>query len=150
MINHMPNRNIQKLYALNFLSGLIFWYPVEKLFLESIGVRAFGISVNAIVFLAVMVAFDVPAGVLADRWRRKYTLVLASGALLIAGVIGGISHNLAEYVLSTVFVGCFMVLTSGTSQAMMYDSLRDSGQEKTYDKHQGRSYALFLAGFGFS
>jgi len=142
--------NIRKLYVLNFLCGLVFWYPIEKLFLESIGVGPFGISINAIVFLTVMVAFDVPAGVLADGWKRKHVLVLACLSLLLASLIAGSSHSLPIYLVATALVGGYMVLTSGTSQAMMYDSLKDSGNEKAYDKHQGRAFALYLAGFGLS
>lgn len=142
--------NVRKLYVLNFLAGTVFWYPIEKLFLLNIGVTPFGISVNAIVFLLILVGFDVPAGILADKWKRKGTLMLAFGGLLIASIIGSLSHNLLEYLPMTLFLGAFVVLTQGTFQAMMYDSLEDTGHHKTYDKHQGWSYALFLAGLGVS
>lgn len=142
--------NIPKLYVLNLLAGMVFWYPVEKLFLLHIGVTPFGISINAIVFLVILVAFDVPAGVLADRWQRKSTLQLAFIALVVSSAIGGLSHNLAQYLLMTIPLGGFVVLTQGTFQAMMYDSLEDTGHQAAYDKHQGFSYALFLTGLGVS
>jgi len=142
--------NIRKLYALNLLAGIVFWYPIEKLFLLHIGVSPFGISINAIVFLVILVAFDVPAGVLADHWKRKYTLQVALIALVIASVIGGLSHSLAGYLPMTIFLSGFVVLTQGTFQAMMYDSLEDTGHQASYDKHQGLSYAMFLAGLGIS
>jgi MFS family permease len=142
--------NIRKLYALNLLAGIVFWYPIEKLFLLHIGVSPFGISINAIVFLVILVAFDIPAGVLADHWKRKYTLQVALVALVIASLIGAISHNLVEYLPMTIFLGGFVVLTQGTFQAMMYDSLEDTGHQSSYDKHQGLSYAAFLAGLGIS
>jgi MFS family permease len=142
--------NIRKLYALNLLAGIVFWYPIEKLFLLHIGISPFGISINAIVFLIILVACDVPAGVLADHWKRKYTLQVALIALVVASIIGGMSHSLAAYLPMTIFLGGFVVLTQGTFQAMMYDSLEDTDHQSTYDKHQGLSYALFLAGLGFS
>jgi MFS family permease len=142
--------NIRKLYLLNLLAGLVFWYPIEKLFLLHIGVSPFGISVNAIVFLVILVVFDVPAGVLADHWKRKYTLQVALFALVIASLIGAAGHSLAEYLPMTIFLGGFVVLTQGTFQAMMYDSLEDTGDHTAYDRHQGLSYALFLAGLGIS
>jgi len=142
--------NIRKLYFLNFLAGTVFWYPVEKLFLKSIGVGAFGISVNAVVYLIIMVSLDVPAGILADKWKRKETLMLAFASLSLSSFIGNFSHNLLEYLPMTFFMSIFIVLTQGTFQAMMYDSLEDTGHHTKYDTHQGRSYALFLAGLGFS
>ncbi len=33
---------IQKLYASNFLTGLVFWYDSEKLFIRNIGIDAVG------------------------------------------------------------------------------------------------------------
>lgn len=142
--------NVRKLYVLNLLAGITFWSAVEKLFLLHIGVSPFGIVVNAIVFLVILVAFDVPAGVLADHWKRKYTVQLGFLALLLSSVIGGFSHNLAEYLPMTIALGGFIVLTQGTFQAMMYDSLEDTGYQASYDKHQGLSHALFLAGLGIS
>lgn len=144
------HKNISKLYVLNFLAGVVFWYPIEKLFMQHIGISAFGVSVNAIVFLLVMVIFDVPAGVLADKWKRRYVLLLAFLCLLIASVTGGFSSNLAEYLPMNIMLGGFVALTQGTFQAIMYDSLRDTGRQRSYDKHQGWSYALFLSGLGVS
>lgn len=144
------HKNIRKLYLLNLLSGIVFWYPIEKLFLQDIGAGALGISINAIVFLATLIVFDVPSGVLADKWKRKYTLLLALGCFIAACLLGGISQSWVQYLPMNILLGGFVVLTSGTFQAMMYDSLRDSGHQGDYDKHQGRSYALFLGGLGLS
>ncbi|MEJ0073488.1 MAG: hypothetical protein WDN27_05420 [Candidatus Saccharibacteria bacterium] len=66
---------------MNILAGLVFWYSVEKLFMYRIGITAFGVSVNAVVLVIVTTLFDVPFGVLADRWNRKYTLALGMLAL---------------------------------------------------------------------
>ena len=142
--------NIKKLYISNFLTGLVFWYAIEKLFMRSIGIDAIGISINAAVYLGITVLFDVPSGVLADRWRRTYTLFLAMVCLGLSDLILGTSHQFATYLIGTVFLSFFIVLTSGTFQAIMYDSLAEIGQEKHYDRHQGRSYGLFLAGIGVS
>jgi len=142
--------NIRKLYILNLLCGIVFWYPIEKLFLQQIGVTPFGVTVSASVFLTVMILFDVPSGILADKWKRKQTLQLAICCFIGACLAGGLSHGLLQYQLANILLGGFVVLTSGTFQAMMFDSLKDSGHQKEYDKHQGRAYALFLAGLGLS
>jgi len=128
--------NVRKLYVLNLLAGITFWSSIEKLFMLRIGVSPFGIAVNTIAFLVTLVAFDIPAGVLADHWKRKYTLQLGFLALLLSSVIGGFSQNLDEYVPMTIALGGFIVLTQGTFQALMYDSLEDTGHQASYDKHQ--------------
>jgi MFS family permease len=143
-------REVKKLYIANFLTGIVFWYPIEKLFLRSIGVTPFQIGVNAVVFLIITLAFDIPAGVLADRWKRSYTLILALISLALSHAVMGFSTKLLPYLIGSVLFGCYVVLSSGTFQAYMYDLLDDLGIAKNYDKHQGRAYALFLAGVGFS
>jgi len=108
------------------------------------------ISINAVVFLLIIVLGDVPAGVLADKWQRRYVLLIAFAALFISSLIGGFSNNLLEYLPMTIALGAFVVLTQGTFQALMYDTLRTIGESNTYDRHQGVSYALFLSGLSIS
>lgn len=138
--------NIAKLYICNLLTGLVFWYSIEKLFMYQIGISAFGISVNAVVLVIITSIFDVPFGVLADRWNRKYTLALGIVALGIGSLIAGLSHGLFMYTLGTAVYGIYLCMTNGTFQAMTYDSLKEIGKEKLYSKYQGGSYALFMAG----
>jgi MFS family permease len=142
--------NITKLYLSNFLTGLVFWYATEKLFMQSIGFSSLDIAINAVVFLTITVLFDVPSGVLADKWKRKYTLLLAIICLALCHIILGASHTLPMYLLGTALYGAYVTLTYGTFQAMMYDSLAELGQEKHYDKHQGRAFALFFTGISIS
>jgi MFS family permease len=137
--------NITKLYICNFLTGLVFWYSVEKLFMYNIGISAFGVSINAVVLVIITSIFDVPFGVLADRWNRKYTLALGIAALGIASFVAGSSHSLLMYTLGTAFYGIYLCMTNGTFQAITYDSLREVGKEKLYAKYQGGSYAVFMA-----
>lgn len=142
--------NISKLYIANFLTGLVFWYSIEKLFMKQIGISSFGVGVNAAVFLAITLLFDIPAGVLADKWKRKYVLVLAMICLGLGSIIAGASHSLTPYIVGSCFFGLYVVLSSGTYQALMYDSLREVGQEAHYDRYQGRAYGLFLLGIAIS
>jgi MFS family permease len=142
--------NIQKLYLTNFLTGFVFWYAIEKLFLRSIGVSAVGIAVNAIAYVVVSTVFDIPTGILADRWNRKYTLMLGIGCLAISSLIMGLSHGLALYIIATAIWGLYTVFTQGTYQAMTYDSLHELGRQNEYVKQQGRSYGMFLVGVSLS
>lgn len=142
--------NIAKLYLSNFLTGLVFWYAVEKLFMYSIGITPFGVSVNAVVLVIVTSLFDVPFGALADRWNRKYTLVLGIVALGVGSLVAGAAHNLLVYTIGTAIYGLYICMTSGTFQAITYDTLQEAGKPELYAKHQGGSYGLFMAGIALS
>ncbi|HSH56191.1 MAG TPA: MFS transporter [Candidatus Limnocylindrales bacterium] len=143
----MPS-NIKKLYISNFLVGLVFWYGIEKLFMQSIGIDAVGIGVAAAVVLGFNLIFDIPSGILADRWSRKGMLFIAVIAMAICSFILGSSHSLAPYLVGYILYGIYVVSTSGTYQAIIYDSLYEHGLAEQYSKIMGRAYALFLVGAG--
>lgn len=139
---------IGKLYLSNFLTGLVFWYGIEKLFMASIGIDATGVGLATALFLGFILVVDVPSGMLADRWSRKGVLVVSALALALCSVILGSSNGLPQYVLGYFFYGIYVVATSGTYQAITYDILHEEGRAAHYSKIGGRAYALFLTGAG--
>lgn len=139
---------ITKLYISNFMTGLVFWYGIEKLFMQSIGIDAAGIGLVTTVILAFTIIFDVPAGLLADKWSRKGQLIISAFCLMACSVILGISDSLTTYTIGALFYGAYLVNTSGSYQAITYDILHEEGKAEHYSKIQGRSYALFFCGAG--
>jgi MFS family permease len=144
----MKITRIHKLYLSNFLTGLVFWYGIEKLFMGSIGISAVGIGIATSVFLIFNLIFDIPSGILADRWSRKGVLAISAIGLAICSVLLGISHGLLLYAIGEIFYGVYIVSTSGTYNALTYDILHEDGIADQYSKIAGRAYALFLAGAG--
>ncbi len=150
IILNIMQSNIPKIYITNFLTGFVFWYGIEKLFMRSIGISTVGIAINAIVYVLVSITLNIPTGILADKWNRKYTLMIGILALMLSSFIMGYSHGLNTYLFATAIWGLYVVFTSGTYQAMTYDSLAELGKEKEYVKQQGRSYGMFLVGVSLS
>lgn len=144
----MRSRQITKLYLSNFLTGLVFWYGIEKLFMTSIGIDAVGVGVATAIFLAFNLVFDIPSGILADRWSRKGMLFVSAVSLAICSVTLGLSNGLEMYIIGYLFYGMYVVSTSGTYQAIIYDSLYEEGRPEQYSKTMGQAYALFLVGAG--
>jgi len=126
----------------------VFWYGIEKLFMRSIGISAAGVGIATAVFLAFNLIFDIPAGILADKWSRKGVLIMSATALAVCSLILGSSHGLLVYALGEIFYGVYIVCTSGTYNAITYDILHEENRADQYSKIAGRAYALFLAGAG--
>lgn len=139
---------IGKIYVSNFLTGLVFWYGIEKLFMGSIGIDAVGVGVVTAIYLGLNLVADIPSGIVADRWSRKGMLVVSAVALAFCSVILGASNGLPQYILGYLFYSVYVVATSGTYQAITYDILHEEGRANQYSKIMGRAYALFLAGAG--
>ncbi len=146
----MKLARIQKIYASRFLLGLIFWYGIEKLFMGSIGIDAVGIGTATAVFIAFTLIFDIPSGILADKWSRKGMLLVSAAALVICSLLMAISHGLVLYAIAEIFYGIYIVGTSGTYSAITYDILHEENRTADYSKVAGRSFALFLAGAGIA
>ncbi len=116
--------------------------------MQSIGITTIGIGLVSAVFLAFVVVFDIPSGIAADKWSRKSILIISAVSLAVASFIYGSSMNLTRYLLGTLFYGLYVVSTSGTYGAMIYDTLHEVGKSEDYSRINGRAFGLFLAGAG--
>jgi MFS family permease len=157
-------RNIYLLAAGYFLQGLVFWYAVEKLFFRNelhLSYAQLGWVGAAATFSVVILEF--PSGILADRWSRKGTLILASVFQIISSVLFGISQGFGLAIVATFFWGFYFAAQSGTAESLLYDILKTDNKERRFDKYlawvvksQGVSLALaalvsslVVEGFGF-
>ena len=135
----LQNR-LRPLHLATFLQGLLFWLPVEKLFMNEIGFDAASIGLMAAAYAAVVPVLEVPSGILADRWSRRGVLMTAGAALAVSALIGGLSHDVPTYILSALALGVFFALSSGTIDSIIYDTvLEETGDSAAFEQHVGRN-----------
>lgn len=133
-------RRLRPLYLAAFLQGLLFWIPVEKLFMYEIGFGAASIGLMAAAYAAVVPVLEVPSGILADRWSRRGVLMLANAALAVSSLIGALSHSVSTYILSAMVLGVCIALNSGTIDSIIYDTvMEETGDSDAFEQHLGRS-----------
>jgi hypothetical protein len=121
------------------LQGFLLWVPVEKLFMTQIGFNARSIGLMAAAYAAVVPLLEVPSGILADRWSRTWIMVCASVAVMLSTLIGGLSTNVATYIVAAMFLGVFFALNSGTVDSVVYDVvLEETGSSEQYEIWIGR------------
>ncbi len=143
------NKYQNKLIISNFLNGFIFWYAVEKLFMSSIGISVGQVGlVTSFLFLSIFI-FDIPSGILADRWSRKGTAVIGAVFSALASLVLGLSAGIGVFIAGYILHGIFVSALSGTYSAMMYDSIIDcsaSLKKKIFTIMQGRLQFAYLGG----
>lgn len=128
------------------LQNMLFWLPVEKIFMTEIGFDATAIGVIAAVYAAVVPLLEVPFGVLADRWSRTGVLALATLALAASSLVGGLSNSPAMYAVCAVLLGVYFALSSGTADSIVYDTLvEETGSGAAYETWLGRLHAVEAA-----
>ena len=86
------------------LQGFMLWVPVEKLFMNEIGFDAASVGVMAAAYAALVPLVEIPSGLLADRWSRRGVLIVASAALMLTSLVGGLSNSVPLYIVSALFL----------------------------------------------
>jgi MFS family permease len=121
------------------LQGLVLWVPVEKIFITGIGFNAASVGVLAAAYAVVVPLFEVPSGVLADRWSRNWIMVWASVALAASSLLGGLSTNVTTYVVAAMILGVYFAMNSGTVDSIVYDVvMEETGSNDLYETWIGR------------
>ncbi len=119
--NKSLRKRLTPLYIAAFMHGFVLWYAVEKLFMKTIGFDDASIGFMIAFYSALMLIFETPSGILADRWSRKGVLILASISLAFSTFVGGVSHGAVIYIISQGLWGLFFALYSGTYESIVYD-----------------------------
>jgi MFS family permease len=125
------------------------WVPIEKLFMNEIGFDPAAVGAMAAAYAAVVPLVEIPSGILADRWSRRGVLAVASAALTLTALVGGISHDVPSYIASALLLGVYFAMYSGTRDAIVYDTvLEETGGG--FEKRIGRVRAIESAALAAS
>ena len=133
------SKRLRPLYATGFIHSFVLWYSIEKLFMRSVGLNDYLITVATLVYIVVMMVANIPLGLLADRWSRKGVLYIATGALIGSSVVCGFSHGLALYATGISVWGLFYAAYAGTYDSVVYDVvLEETGSAGAFERCYGR------------
>lgn len=140
MSNYLAvTKRLTPLYVAAFFQGFVLWYPIEKIFMRSIGFDDATIGITIAAYSAIMLLAETPSGILADRWSRKGVLILASVFLGLASLIGGSSDALPMYIIASLMWGVFFAMYTGTYDSIVYDTLfEETGSSKKFEFFYGR------------
>lgn len=134
--------NIPKFYLFNI--AWMFWlvYAINVVFYRMNNISVSQITIIDVVWSLAAFAMEVPTGVLSDRWSRKYMLVLSSLFASFGFLIFGLSSTFIPFAVATIFMAARHSFASGTSNALLYDSLKVMKRENEFEKILGRSKLL--------
>ena len=132
-------KRLRPLYATAFIHSFVLWYSIEKLFMRSVGLNDYLITIATLVYIVVMMTANIPLGLLADRWSRKGVLYIATCALIGSSLVCGFSHGLAAYATGISVWGLFYAAYAGTYDSAVYDVvLEETGSAEAFERCYGR------------
>ncbi len=131
-------KNIKYLYLVKISKWFNMVMPVVYLFYVDNGMGMEKILILKSIYSIAIVTMEIPSGYMADVWGRKKTLLLGS----ILGALGFITYSFSfafwGFVMAEIILGIGHSFVSGADSAMLYDSLKASGNKKDYIKQEGR------------
>lgn len=131
--------NIRKLYAFSFLQMTLFPMAIITLFWKD----HIGLSLSQILLLQgilsiVMVAMEYPSGYISDRIGYRAALNIASLLGMAGWGLYSFATTFTHVMAAEILLGISLAFISGSDSALLFESLKQQGEEQNYARHQGR------------
>ncbi len=139
-------KNSKKYIIRQFFDDFMPIYPLYLLYFEGKGISVQQISALLAIWSLSVVILEVPTGVLADRWSRRKLIVLGSLSKAACYLVWIFSDRFELFALGFILWGISGAFISGAEEALLYDSLKQTGQQECFDKYLGKG--RFLSGIG--
>lgn len=133
-------------YLYAFFKAFILIYPLYAVMFADAGLDAAQISLLFMVWSGVAFVLEVPSGAIADKYPRKYVLIIATlfqGAAFASWLL---QPDFTGFLVGFILWGINSALTSGTQEALIYDELKRAGVERQYARVTGKTEMLDLLG----
>ncbi len=110
------------------------------------GISPVQIGILLSIWSATSFLFEVPSGVIADKFSRKYVLLAGQLLRFVGYLCWVIFPNFLGFAVGFFFWGVKSALTSGTFQALIFDNLKFEKRESDFTKIYGSTKTIaFLA-----
>ncbi len=138
--------NVKKQYCISFFHSLIPAYVIERLFWQQRGMTVQMVVYAEIIYAITVVLLEVPSGILADRFGRKKLLALYCALEVFELALLLFAHSFWHFALAVFLAGVGKAFSSGSCNALLYDSLLAEGRQNDFERVLGRVSALEFTG----
>lgn len=137
--------NVKKQLSRLYISSVLGNLSLTGAWVALLAARGFSlveIGIAETVFHITSLVFEIPSGVLADVFGRKKMLVVSAVMRMVGNFIMIFSNNLFTVCLSIIFWALSYNFTSGSGDALAYDSLKLSKQESKFEKFESNQLSI--------
>jgi MFS family permease len=115
--------------------------PFQVYYLQRRGLSVADVFDLNVVFCVAAVAFEVPTGMLADRYGRRVAMSAGGFMMSLACLLFILGHSFSAFAAANVLCALSMSLSSGADSAYLYDHLAAKRQVALYPRWEGWSTA---------
>jgi MFS family permease len=145
-----PDRRTQRnLRLVPLYQALAYGYAVIPFLLFLVEARGLSLAEYASlqsVYYATGLLLEVPTGVFADRYGRRPALLAGAALQIVAFATIALARDYGAFAASHVLLGAGQSFISGTTAAILYDSLQAVGREAECLQFEAKSVIARLGG----
>ncbi|MBO5164487.1 MAG: MFS transporter [Ruminococcus sp.] len=142
-------KQLWKLYSSSVLGNLSLtgaWVAI----LASRGYSLVEIGIAETVFHITSLIFEIPSGILADVFGRKKMLMVSTVMRMIGNIVMIFSNDLFMVCTSIAFMALSYNFSSGTGDALAYDSLKLADMESSFERYESNQLIIYRLCSGIS
>lgn len=136
-------RNVNKNYLYTLLQNIDFTRGIWMIYLASKGMSLTQLGLLETIFHLTSFTMEVPTGAIADIFGRRTSRIIGRIMSLISVVILLLSDSFWMFAISFVFTALSYNLESGAGDALIYDSLKEIGEEDRFMKVNGNKELFY-------
>lgn len=144
-------KNIDLMYAIALLQGMVFYGPVATLYRQAQGVSVFEITLIESISLLLCLLLEIPWGVVADRIGYRRTMVFCCMLYLVSKIVFWQARGFGGFLLERVMLSVIMAGMSGVDTSILYLSCEKGKSQRVFGIYDGLLTAgLLIASVVFS
>ena len=140
------SRNLRLFYLFRLLATSYLYVPIFMLFQEGRGLSFFERLALGGLYAGVIVAVEIPTGVLADRIGRRRSMLLGALMMVASCLVAFAARGFGLFALAECLAAVSMALCSGADSAYLFDLLREHDREHEYGRRESAASAWHLLG----
>jgi MFS family permease len=136
-------RNVYKNYIYTLVQNVDLTRGIWMIYLAGKGMTLTQLGLLETIFHITSFTMEVPTGVVADIFGRRMSRILGRAFSLISVIMLLMANNFYWFGVSFVFTALSYNLESGAGDALIYDSLKEIGEEEKYMKISGNKEVFY-------
>ncbi len=139
-------KQIRNIYAISAFSS---FQIAGASWVALLAVRGFSlvqIGFAECLFHVTSLLFEIPSGVISDVFGRKRTMILSQCFFVISAFLMIMAESAMSVYIALMLDALGYNFSSGTREALAYDSLKKAGKEEEYDKYASTEMVIYRIG----
>ncbi|MDP2008873.1 MAG: MFS transporter [Phenylobacterium sp.] len=136
---------VGRVYLFKALDAFVLIYPLYTVMFVDHGLTPVQVSATLMAWSITAFILQIPSGVLADRYSRRWILAVAQMLRVIGFLVWIASPSFLSCLVGMMLWGAKSAFTNGVFEALVYDELHGEGRADDYSQVIGRAQGVGFA-----